>query len=137
MKIVKSLRKERTHGGVIPAGWRLAWYEPKRRVGVYYPAPLNWILRVLRELRHRAQLAVRAPGLEREDVFPDAAGTQGAGAPGGGIRARVHVRLARMFSDLHGGSGRRDFARGSSVGYHRVVSGSREGTGPGKLNSKT
>ena len=37
--------------------------------GVYYPAPLNWILRVLRELRHRAQLAVRAPGIEREDVF--------------------------------------------------------------------
>ena len=69
MKIVKSLRKEATHGAVIPAGWRLAWYEPKRRVGVYYPAPLNWILRVLRELRHRAQLAVRAPGIEREDVF--------------------------------------------------------------------
>ena len=60
MKIAKSLRKEATHGGVIPAGWRLAWYEPKRRVGVYYPAPLNWILRVLRELHHRARLAVRA-----------------------------------------------------------------------------
>lgn len=44
-------------------------YEPKRRVGVYYPAPLNWILRALRELHHRAQLAVRAPGIEREDVF--------------------------------------------------------------------
>jgi len=26
MKIVKNLRKELSHGGVIPAGWRLAWY---------------------------------------------------------------------------------------------------------------
>jgi len=69
MNIVKQLRKEVTHGGVIPPGWQLAWYEPKRRVGVYYPAPLNWILRLIRELHHRAQLAVRAPGIEHEQVF--------------------------------------------------------------------
>ena len=37
MKIVKSLRKEATHGAVIPAGWRLAWYEPKRRVACIIP----------------------------------------------------------------------------------------------------
>jgi hypothetical protein len=69
MKIGKSVRKEVTHGGVIPRGWQLAWYEPRRRVGVYYPAPLHWILRVTRELLHRARLAVRAPGIEHEEVF--------------------------------------------------------------------
>lgn len=69
MNIAKSVRKEVTHGGVIPRGWRLAWYEPRRRVGVYYPAPLHWILRVAREILHRTRLAVRAPGLEHEEVF--------------------------------------------------------------------
>jgi hypothetical protein len=69
MNIAKSVRKEVTHGGVIPRGWRLAWYEPRRRVGVYYPAPLHWMLRAGRELLHRARLAVRAPGLEHEEVF--------------------------------------------------------------------
>ena len=69
MTMARTLRKEVTHGGVIPRGWQLAWYEPRRRVGIYYPAPLNWILRSLRELHHRAQLAVRAPGIEHEEVF--------------------------------------------------------------------
>lgn len=69
MKIAKHLRKEVTHGGVIPSGWQLAWYEPRRRLGVYYPAPLHWILRTARELRHRAQLAMRAPQMEHEEVF--------------------------------------------------------------------
>jgi len=69
MKIPQSLRKEVTHGGVIPRGWQLAWYEPRRRVGIYYPAPLNWILRAMRELLHRAHLAVGAPGIEHEEVF--------------------------------------------------------------------
>jgi hypothetical protein len=69
MKIAKSVRKEVTHGGVIPRGWQLAWYEPRRRVGVYYPAPLHWIARVTRELLRRARLAMRAPGIEHEEVF--------------------------------------------------------------------
>jgi hypothetical protein len=69
MNIEKMLRKEVTHGGVIPTGWQLAWYEPRRRVGVYYPTPLHWVLRVLREIGHRAQVAMRAPGIEREQVF--------------------------------------------------------------------
>lgn len=69
MKLGKHLRKEVTHGGVIPPGWQLAWYEPRRRLGVYYPAPLHWILRAIRELRHRAQLAVRSPGMEHDEVF--------------------------------------------------------------------
>jgi hypothetical protein len=69
MKMARSMRKEVTHGGVIPRGWLMAWYEPRRRVGVYYPAPLHWILRVARDLLHRTRVAVRAPGLEHEEVF--------------------------------------------------------------------
>jgi hypothetical protein len=69
MKIEKVLRREVTHGGVIPRGWQMAWYEPRRRVGVYYPKPLHWILRVLREIQHRAKTALRAPVIEREEVF--------------------------------------------------------------------
>ena len=30
---------------MIPRGWQMAWYEPRRRIGVYYPAPLHWLLR--------------------------------------------------------------------------------------------
>jgi hypothetical protein len=63
------VHKEVSHGGVIPRGWQMAWYEPRRRVGVYYPAPLHWLLRGIREVVHRARAAVRAPGIERADVF--------------------------------------------------------------------
>lgn len=44
------LRKEISRGGAIPRGWCLAWYEPRRRVGVYYPAPLHWVARTLLEI---------------------------------------------------------------------------------------
>jgi hypothetical protein len=47
----------------------MAWYEPRRRVGVYYPAPLNWIARLLRELRYRLRMALRAPGIEAAQFF--------------------------------------------------------------------
>jgi hypothetical protein len=47
----------------------MAWYEPRRRVGVYYPAPLHWLLRATREIVHRVRMAVRAPGIERAEVF--------------------------------------------------------------------
>ncbi len=53
----------------MPSGYQLAWYEPKRRMGVYFPAPLHWLLRGLRELSHRLQIAVRAPRIECEEVF--------------------------------------------------------------------
>jgi hypothetical protein len=69
MKKCLRVRREVSHGGVIPRGWRLAWYEPRRRVGVYYPAPLHWLLRALREIVHRVRMAVRAPGIERAEVF--------------------------------------------------------------------
>ena len=29
---MKKLRKEVAHGGRVPRGWHLAWYEPRRRV---------------------------------------------------------------------------------------------------------
>jgi hypothetical protein len=63
------LRREAGHGAAIPRGWQMAWYEPRRRIGVYYPAPLHWMLRVLREFSYRLRLAVRAPSIERADVL--------------------------------------------------------------------
>jgi hypothetical protein len=69
MKMFRPLRREVGHGGIVPRGWQMAWYEPKRRVGVYYPAPLNWVLRALREFSHRLGIALRAPAIEREEVF--------------------------------------------------------------------
>ena len=68
MNLLKEWRREVGHGGVVPHGWRMAWYEPQRRVGVYYPAPLHWVLRGLREIEYRAQIAFRAPSLERAQV---------------------------------------------------------------------
>jgi hypothetical protein len=63
------LRREAGHGARIPRGWRLAWYEPRRRVGVYYPVPLHWMLRVGRGLVYRVRVALRAPGIECAQVF--------------------------------------------------------------------
>jgi hypothetical protein len=63
------LRRELGHGGIAPVGWRMAWYEPPRRVGVYYPAPLHWIFRGAREFTYRVLLAVRAPEIERAQAF--------------------------------------------------------------------
>jgi hypothetical protein len=69
MKKSLQIRREVSHGGVIPRGWQMAWYEPRRRVGIYYPVPLHWLLRAMREIAHRVRLAVRAPGIERAEVF--------------------------------------------------------------------
>jgi hypothetical protein len=38
MNLFNRLRKEVGHGGSIPAGYQLAWYEPRRRMGIYFPA---------------------------------------------------------------------------------------------------
>ena len=62
------LRREAGHGATPPRGWQLAWYEPRRRVGVYYPTPLHLILRAVREFRYRLRVAWRAPRLEQADV---------------------------------------------------------------------
>ncbi len=72
MKGVLNLRiwkKEVAHGGVIPRGWRMAWYEPRRHVGVCYPAPLSWIMRTLREFRYRLRIALGAPRMEAAQFF--------------------------------------------------------------------
>lgn len=63
------LRKEIGNAGVIPRGWRLAWYEPRRRLGVYYPAPLHWVARILLEIIRRLRLAMRAPRIERAELI--------------------------------------------------------------------
>ncbi|MGA3294394.1 MAG: hypothetical protein ABSE45_10485 [Candidatus Acidiferrales bacterium] len=64
-----TLRREVGHGGIVPRRWRMAWYEPRRRVGVYYPAPLHWVVWALREFAYRLRVALRAPRLERAEVF--------------------------------------------------------------------
>ena len=69
MKVFAGLRREVGHGGKVPHGYQLAWYEPRRRIGVYFPAPLHWVLRALRELGHRWQIALRAPRIECAEVF--------------------------------------------------------------------
>lgn len=69
MSMFTQLRREVGHGGIVPRGYQLAWYEPRRRIGVYYPAPLNWVLQALREFSYRLRIALHAPGMERAEVF--------------------------------------------------------------------
>jgi len=69
MKLLNGLRREVGHGGIVPRGYQMAWYEPKRRIGVYYPAPLNWVVRGLREFSYRLRIALRAPRIEQAQVF--------------------------------------------------------------------
>jgi hypothetical protein len=69
MKLTKKLCREVGHGGMIPRGFQMAWYEPRRRVGVYFPAPLHWVIRALREFRYRLRVALRAPAIEHAEVF--------------------------------------------------------------------
>jgi len=69
MNILAKIRREVGHGGTIPRGWQMAWYEPRRRVGIYYPAPLNRVLRLMREIRYRLRIALRAPLIECAQVF--------------------------------------------------------------------
>ncbi|MGH9701542.1 MAG: hypothetical protein ACRD5R_13605 [Candidatus Acidiferrales bacterium] len=65
----RGMRKEVGHGGIVPRGWRMGWYEPRRRVGTYFPSPLHWIVRTARECAYRARLAWRAPSRECAEVF--------------------------------------------------------------------
>ena len=69
MSLFSGLRREVGHGGNVPPGYQLAWYEPRRRMGVYFPSPLHWVLRALREVRHRFQVAMHAPRIECAEVF--------------------------------------------------------------------
>jgi hypothetical protein len=69
VKVFAGLRREVGHGGIVPAGYHMAWYEPRRRLGIYYPAPLHWLLRALREIRYRWRVATLSPGIECAEVF--------------------------------------------------------------------
>lgn len=69
MKQLWKLRWEATHGGIIPRGWKFAWYEPRRRVAVYYPPPLHWLMRAAREFAYRLRVAWDAPAIERSQIF--------------------------------------------------------------------
>lgn len=63
------LQCELGHGAEPRRGWRLAWYDPRRRIGVFLPAPLHLLARAIRELKWRFIIAWRAPTRERHDVF--------------------------------------------------------------------
>lgn len=63
------IRQELGHGAAPRKGWRMAWYEPRRRVGVFFPAPLHRIAGALRELKWRVEVARKAPTRERHEVF--------------------------------------------------------------------
>src|ERR1700692_2204924 len=69
MNTKMTLRREAGHGGYVPRGWQMAWYEPRRRVGVYYPAPLHLFLRAIRNIVYRLGIAWRAPGIGCAQVF--------------------------------------------------------------------
>ena len=59
--------RELTFGAPIPRGWRMAWYEPQRRVAVYFLAPLHWMMAAGRELAWRFGLAWNAHRRERQE----------------------------------------------------------------------
>lgn len=56
--------REQALGGHKPRGWRLAWYEPLRRVGVYFPIPAHVLARALREIAWRVRHAAALPSRE-------------------------------------------------------------------------
>lgn len=58
------LRREISNGGTPPRGWRMAWYEPQRRVAVCYPAPAHVLVRLGREMCHRIRLAYQARSVD-------------------------------------------------------------------------
>ena len=67
MKRRDIIGREPTFGAPIPRGWRLAWYEPQRRVGVYSPMPLHWLAGAAREIGWRIGVARNAARRERHE----------------------------------------------------------------------
>lgn len=45
----------------------MAWYEPKRRVAVYFPMPLHWLAEAAREIAWRIGIAWNAARRERHE----------------------------------------------------------------------
>jgi hypothetical protein len=71
MNISLCLRREIARGGKIPRGWRLAWHEPRRGVGIYFPLPIQYFLRAAREILYRLRLALSAPTIENAQTLLD------------------------------------------------------------------
>jgi len=69
MKLLAKLRREAGHGDQVPRGWYMAWYDRRRRIGVYYPSLLHRLLRLLRDVFYRVRMAVRGPQSERTQVL--------------------------------------------------------------------
>jgi hypothetical protein len=97
MKAFLSIRREVSHGGTVPRAWGFAWYEPRRRVAVYYPPPLNWLMRIVREFAHRLRAAWDAPPIERSQVFE---------------MPRIHRERQRLAEE---------YSRGYMVGWHECL----------------
>jgi hypothetical protein len=85
--------RELPEGARQPRGWRLAWHEHGRRVGIYLPMPLHWLAWLTRELRYRISLAWEAPSRERKEFYD---------------RERIHRERQRLAEE---------FARGYLAGW--------------------
>lgn len=69
MRISRRFLRGVARGGAIPLGWRIAWYEPKRRIAVYGPMPLHWVLRFAREFADRLRWVFAAPSIEKRELL--------------------------------------------------------------------
>jgi len=69
MSFAFKFRREAVDGAPVPRWWRMAWHQPARNTSVYYPIPLHWFLRVIREFAYRLRVALRAPRIEDSEVL--------------------------------------------------------------------
>ena len=69
MKVARLVRREVGGGCTVPTGWRMAWYDRKRRTAVYGPVPLHWMLRWGREFGHRVRAFVSGPAIEQMEAL--------------------------------------------------------------------
>lgn len=67
VEIRRRVTKDVACGGNVSPGWRMAWYEPRRRIGVYAPVPFHWVLRFAREFKYRLRWALAAPAIEETE----------------------------------------------------------------------
>ncbi|MFZ0880539.1 MAG: hypothetical protein WCA98_01465 [Candidatus Acidiferrales bacterium] len=67
MKRRAIIGRELTFGSRVPRGWRMAWYEPRRRIAVYFPAGLHCVMRLAREISWRVSMAWHAKSRERHE----------------------------------------------------------------------
>jgi hypothetical protein len=65
MNFLTKFWRKGPQGGRVRSGWRMAWDDPRRRVGMYTATPLHWVACMLQEFRYRVNIAVTAPSIER------------------------------------------------------------------------